>query len=372
MKNFILILFFTIAHINIWAQPAPCMEERLDIVENIQNIDFANTEIFAKSIQLRYRWDDIIVNNHIDTTKLVLGSSSYKYCSNIVYKSKLHNRFYYSQYGINEILIIQNGEQKMYLVFPPALSKIEYNYFFKTIEDSIGKLNIQNGKMVYYYPYRYISNIEFREGVFFIKDYEEKFKINSFEKNDILEFFPDNNPYYIDRNPREYWNEKIYFISLFDKENRPEYIKAFYGNFSENQAIEIIVKNYPPIIENILESSTYIINNTEYRTQHQKNLYEIWYNLLRRNIIDKEVLLQEKYDYCKSSIDKIYKEYKEFQKTEFISILKEDFDLTVKYYKYFTDENNDLKPFKEFILKNEMKFSKEKLSNFIDGIKRNH
>ncbi len=376
MKYLLAILFFTTVQNNLFGQPAPCMDEPINIVE-IQDTDFNNTNVLTGNIGLKrtpdnYKWNDILIKDSIDAQKLIFENFSYEYCSNIVYKSELKNRFYYTGSIENEILIIQNGSKKMFIVFPSNIQNniIAYDYFLISIADSINHLNIVDGKRAHYYPYKYISGIEFKEGIFFIKDYEKKSGIKPFNSEEIIEFYSNTTNDYKGRiNPLNYWNENVYFISPFDESRGPEYAKTFYGNYTENQAIELIVKNHPSIIEKILESSTSIIKNTEHRTQHQKDLFEIWHGLLRRNVVDKEFALRRKYESDKSSIDEVYKEYKEFQKTEFFSILKSDFDLTIKYYNYFIDEKADLKEFKEFIQKNNLKFSKEQLELFIDNKK---
>lgn len=358
---------------NIWAQPAPCLGEGLDIIENIQNIEFNNAEIFTESIQLKinsknhYKWSDIIINDKIDTNKLILKNSGYKYCSNFRYKSKLHKRFYLTNSFVDDILIIRNGSKKMYIVFPYQ-DRIENEYFFGTIVDSLYKVNSQKGKRAYFNPNRYISNIEFKEGIFFIKDYDKKFGIKSFDKKDITEFFPDNNVP-DDRNPAVSWNNKVYFISMFDEKKGPDYSKIFPGNYTEDQAIEIMVKNHPRILNEILESITDDIKQKQSRTVREKELLEIWYALSIGNVGTKEVELLNKLDSPKSSIEEIYNEYKEFKKTEFFSILKSDSELTLEYYDYLLNENADLKLFKEFINKNGLKFNKEQLKLFIKNIK---
>jgi len=376
MKYSISILFFVIAQVNIWAQPAPCMGYSINILEDIRNIPYDGTDIYLRNITIKkstpdlyYDWKDVIKKDALNTEILEFSELRIpnRYCNNLIYKSETKNRFYYSYPLVDEIMIIQNGEQRMYLVFP-TYNNIESKYFLGTIVDSLHKLNIKKDKGAYYLPNRYISNIEFREGVFFINDYEESFRSKSFERNNVTEFFPaDDIDYH--RNPRNYWNEKVYFISLFDEKKGPTYSKMFQGDYTENQAIELIVKNYPPIIKKILESSTTIIKNKEHKTQHQEDLYEIWYDLLRRNVIDNENELLQKYEFKEFSIEEIYKAYKKFQKTEFFSILESDFDLTIKYYNYFIDEKADLKEFKEFVQKNNLKFSKEQLELFIDNKK---
>lgn len=372
MKHTITLLFFAIIQMNLFGQPAPCSQESLDIVENIQNTDYHNTEISTKTIQLKinpknyYKWSDIIIDDRIDTNKLILENSGYKYCSNIRYKSKLNNRFYLTNTFADDVLIIQNGNKKMYIVYPTQ-NRIENEYFFGTIVDSLNKLNTPKGKRAYYNPNRYITNIEFKEGIFFIKDYDKKFGIKSFKKNDVTEFYP-NSDIYDHRNPEAYWNNKVSFVSMFDERKGPEYSKMFPGNYTEDQAIEIMVKNHPRISNEILKSIADDIKQKHSRTVREEELLEIWYALSIGNVGTKEVELLNKLDSKKSTIEEVYNEYKEFKKSEFFSILKSDSELTFKYYEYFLNKKTDLKPFKAFIQKSELKFNKEQLKFFIENI----
>lgn len=369
MKKVVLLLTFILILTYSYGQPAPCQSESLDIIENVQKIDFDKTDFSFVDIQLKrdsnnYRWSDILKNDSIVTDKLILEHSSYRYCSNIRYKSNRNGRFYFTGNTPNNILIIQSGMQKMYIVFPYQ-DRIENEYFFGIIVDSINKLNIQKGKKAFYNPNMYISNIEFKEGIFFIKDYDKMFGIKSFDKNEITEFFPDNDVY-DHRNPKDYWSNKVSFISMFDEKKGPEYSKVILGSFMENQAIEIILKNHPKIIRSILESSTDGIVVKKDRTDHQEHFFKIWYELLRKHLIDKENELLQKVNARQISIEEAYLFNKEFKKSEFFSILESDYGLMKSYYEYFLNEKTDLKVFQKFIQRNSLKFNKKQLERFIE------
>lgn len=372
MKKIILITFLLVIHINIWGQPSPCAGKSISLIENIKGISFDKTNIYMRNIRLKpnynhHSWNNIITKDSLSVKNIELYEVKIpKYCDNLIYKSGTESRFYFSYPLIDEIIVIQNGKQKMYLVFP-SLNSIESNYFFGTIIDSISKINIVEGKRAYYNPNRYISNIKFKEGIFFIKDYYKRFSIKSFERNDVTEFFPDNDIYDY-KNPKNHWKEKVHFISLFDEKIGPEYSKIFPGYYTENQVTNIIVKNHPRILNNILKSTVDNIKLKSNKTEYQRDLFEIW-SLLRSNVTHKEFKLLQEHESKEISIDDIYKEYKDFQETEFFSILESDFNLTLKYYKYFIDENSDIKEFIDFAKANELKFDKEQLEQFIDDKK---
>lgn len=365
--------------INIFGQPGSCDVQALNIIENIRGVNLDTAEIYSGRIMRLGETSvyDIVTKNSIDTKKLTLTKILNQLCIGISdYKSNLKNRFYYSDSHsifVDNVLIIKNGGKKMYIVFPDSLNynhPIMRAYFLDAIINTTNFLNVDKGNYrpsIIYYPTVYISGIDFQEGVFFVKDYEKKFGIKTFQREDISEFFTDGDykiPIY---NPVNVWNEVLYFVSPFDENRGLDYSKSFQGNYTESQAIEIIAKNSPEIIESLLINTIYIPTESPNR----KLFEEIWYSMLGRNKLEiQNRELMKKYDAKEMSISRMYEIHKTFLETDFFTILKSDFELALKYHNYLIDEKNDLKLFKDFIQKNNLQFTKEQLERFIDSVEK--
>jgi hypothetical protein len=358
ISEIICILLFAPCFVN--AQPAPCMGESVIIINGISNVNKNDIKIYLRQINQRdtssYKryirpiiWTECINSKgDIDTKHLNLNPPEVLigHCNNHIFKSASSEKFYLIGYNTNDaVLVIESNHKIMYLVFPTGNANKINRYLLGSIYKDFQGDNFKD-KNGFYSPNMYLPNIKFKEGIFFLEDYQlfnGQEKTISFPAKDVVEFHHPGNR--MRANPLEYWKDSVRFFAPYNSRKSVICSKKIKGKFTEKEAIETIIKKGT---NHTLEIFDYF-HWEKYTKNHENSDADIELNAFineakrthERDVKDLVKLFEEN----KNSKKNLYKRYEVLEKNHLMLILENDFELMVLFCNYLQNTKTNIQDF---------------------------
>jgi hypothetical protein len=378
INKIICILLFSPCFVN--AQPAPCMGESVIIINSISNVNKDDVKIYMGQISQRdtssYKryvnpiaWPKCINNKgEIDTKnlsfnphKILIGR-----CNNHIFKSESSGKFYLIGYNTNDaVLVIESNHKIMYLVFPTGNSNKINRYLLGSIYKKFQSDNFKD-KYGFYSPNMYLPNIKFKEGIFFLEDYQlfnGQEKTISFPSKDVLEFYrPENR---MRANPLEYWRDSVRFFAPYNSRKGIVYSKKIKGTFTEKEAIETIIKkgtNHTLGIFDYFHWEKYTRNHENSNADIELNAF---INEAKRTHERDVKNLVKLFEENKNPKEQLYERYEVLEKKHLMLILENDFKLMILFCNYLVNTKTDIQDFLLLFEDETYTIKKKQLSLFL-------
>jgi hypothetical protein len=390
MKHCICILLSLLLYSLPMAQPIqPCLNFPV-VIDTIKGVTVQTTKVYISQVGIKKTKSDAddcnlenVCTYNTDCYLFTIAESGAPNCSHNTYYSATTGKLHLERYNIHKpVLTIEWRNKKMYIVFN-RMTQFERELFKR---DSIIKIiNDHNQKAGISSYYMYISQIGFEEGIYFLK---ENFRESGswISKTKISELYE-----------TERTNHGEAFIySPYEIQSGTRYHKTFPGSFSEEQAIELILKNQT--IENSIRDALdfakwKLVNGFIKQTRAQA-----FSGVIKRLESDSRNSRDSLLAISKQISEReLFEKYSEYQQNDFFSILDNDYSLRIAFcdylrrknevkknhdlykrynYKmniqklkeYYLKEGNHYEEFIDFMIRSQYKVNREKLQLFINGL----
>ncbi len=361
-----------------FGQPAPCMGQGVIIIDGFSNVNQENVQVSIGQITYRDQkflngsikspvWTDCVDNEGVNSENLSLNPVRMFNCGIQNYQSKSSDKYYLIGYSTNDaVLTVKWRSQVMYLVLPNGNSNKVNQYFITQIYEEIHQNNFKKDREFFYAPDVHLPEIPFREGVFFLEDYNflDKTKnVKQFPSKKVVEFYNSEKGSRVF--PLEYWKDTVTFFSPYNSPKGLVYSNEFAGKYTEGEAIKLIVENgsnYTQSIYDYFHWEKYIKNhdNTEADIALMTFLSEA------KSVQDLEIKnLLTSFEENKLSVEELYESYEILKKEDALLVLENDFRLMNLFCNYLSISKTNINDFMSFFEDGTYKINSDQLTLFL-------
>lgn len=368
MKHILPIFILYVSPMILHAQPAPCMNENIIVIDKISAIDTSDYSLFIGQIKLKgsevIKWDEIIDDKTIHYDSLEITHSYFNECYPMTYYSKESERVYLTGFNTyNGIIVIQSNNKSMYLVFP-SINRIFSSLLKPILTENYARNN--KDQRGYYTPYLYFESIKFKEGIYFMDDYQlnENLELNSKKllASQCAEFYTNINMH---PNPLSYWKDTLYFYNPYNQSKNIQFSKKIKGHFTESEAIKRIVENSPNYLSDILHYyRTKFLWTNRQPTDTMDPLRLFLYDLRQYHQQQlNELITKSQNDEINQ--DQLVLHYHQLETEQLFLVLENDFDLMWMFIHYYCENHARINDFISLFDEKTFKFDRKELRDFL-------
>ena len=378
ISRIIAILLFATYFVN--AQPPPCMGESIIIIDGVSNVNKNDVKIYMGQISQRdtssYKkyfkpptWTKCINNKgEINAKHLSLSPDRIfsERCSSHIFKSESSGKFYLIGYSTNDaVLVIESNNKVMYLVFPTGNANKINRFLLRSIYKDFQNDNLKKERG-FYSPNMYLPKINFKEGIFFLEDYQlfnGQENTISLPSKEVAEFHDPENR--MRKSPLEYWKDSVRFFAPYNSRKGIICSQKYKGSFTEKEAIEIIIKKGTNHTLGIFD----YFHWEKYTKNHESSDADIELNAFvneAKRTQEKDVNdLVKLFEENKNPKQQLYKRYEVLEQNHLMLILENDYELMILFCNYLTSSKTNIQDFLLLFEDETYQIKKKKLALFL-------